>query len=85
MAEAGCTPTLPQKRKRSVLALGKKMEIVCELQNGHSQRTVAVNYGVMKSMVGDIWKYRQSSRIAFHQASPVVCKKVLRCVSQNTI
>ena len=30
-----------------------------ELQNGHSQRTIAEKYGVVKSMVGDIWKYRQ--------------------------
>ena len=50
----GRTPTLPQTRKRSVVTL-EKMEM--ELHNGHSQRTVAENYGVVKSTVGDIWKY----------------------------
>ena len=35
------------------------MKIERELQNGHSQRTIAEKYGVAKSMVDDIWKYPQ--------------------------
>ena len=41
------------------MTLEKKMEIVCELQNGNLQRTVAEKHRVTKSTVGNIWKYRQ--------------------------
>ena len=51
--------TLLRKRKRVVLTLAKNMEIVRELQNGHSQRAIAEKDGVAKSTVGDIWKYHQ--------------------------
>ena len=67
---------------RSVAALGNKMEIVRELQNGHTQRTTAEKYGVTKSTVGDIWKYRHkledrisSSEIQLYaKRHCVVCK-----------
>ena len=49
---------VPQKRKRSVLTLEKKLEIVRALDNGSSQRVVAENFGVAKSTVADIWKDR---------------------------
>ena len=39
-----------------------------ELQNGHSQRTLAEKCGVMKSTVGDIWKY---------------CQKLEDCISSS--
>ena len=58
------------------------MEIELELQNGHSQRTIAEKYGVAKSTVGDIWKYRQKlegciARLRFTQ------KGDASCVGQN--
>ena len=48
-----------ESRKRSILTLKKKLEIVQQLQQGKSQRLVADEFEVAKSTVCDIWKYRQ--------------------------
>ena len=71
--------TLLRKRKRAVLTLAKKMEIVRELQNGHSQRAIAEKYGVAKSTVGDIWKYRQKLDDCISSSESLVYAKK-RCV-----
>ena len=43
-------------RKRRVLILEKKLEVIQELKNGKSQRFVATLYSIPKSTVADIWK-----------------------------
>ena len=42
-------------RKRRVLILEKKLEVIQELKNGKSQRFVATLYSIPKSTVADIW------------------------------
>ena len=77
-----CKPTqksLPNKRKRSMVTLETKMEIVCELQKGNSQRVVAERFGVAKSTVGDIWKYRQKIEDCISSSESLVYAKK-RCV-----
>ena len=49
------------------------MEMERELQNGHLQRTIAEKYGVAKSSVGDIWKYRKARGLHFVKRDPAVC------------
>jgi len=46
------------KRKRSVLTLAKKLEIIDELKKGKSVRFVSGQFGVPKFWVSDIWKGR---------------------------
>ena len=46
------------KRKRSVLTLEKKLEIIAELRKGKSQRLALMQFGVPKSTVRDVWKDR---------------------------
>ena len=47
------------KRKRSVLTLERKLEIISEVKKGKSVRLVAGQFGVPKSTVSDIWKGRE--------------------------
>lgn len=70
---------VPQKRKRSVLTLEKKLEIVRALDNGSSQRVVAENFGVAKSTVADIWKDRQKI-LDFVSASESCSYAKKRCI-----
>lgn len=44
------------KRKRSVVTLEKKIDIIRELKTGVSQRDVAKKFSMAKSTIGDIWK-----------------------------
>ena len=48
-----------QGRKRSVLTLEKKLDLIQEMKKGKSQRYVLELYKVPKSTVGDIWKERE--------------------------
>ena len=48
-----------QKRKRTVLTLETKSLIVRALEEGNSQRVVGEKFGVAKSTIADIWKYRK--------------------------
>lgn len=50
--------TAGQKRKRTVVTLEKKLEIIAELKKGLSQRAVAEKFTIAKSTVSDIWKDR---------------------------
>jgi len=56
------------KRKRSVLTLERKFQIIQELQKGISQRVAGEKLGVAKSTVGDIWKERKkvSNPCSYH-------------------
>ena len=47
-----------EKRKRVVLSLEKKLEIVERLKRGHTQSQVSAEFGVGASTVSNIWKQR---------------------------
>ena len=49
------------KRKRSVLTLEKKLEIVAESKKSKSVRSVSGQFDVPKSTVSDIWRGRQKN------------------------
>ena len=61
------------------------MEIVRELQNGHSQRAIAEKYGVAKSTVGNIWKYRQKIDECSISSSESLVYVKKRCVMREPI
>ena len=46
------------KRKRNVVTLETKLQIIAELKEGRSQRLVAELYNIPKSTIADIWKIR---------------------------
>ena len=50
---------MASKRKRTVIMLEKKLQVIAEVRNGKSQRLIAETFGVPKSTVGDIWKERE--------------------------
>lgn len=50
---------MASKRKRRVITLEKKLEIIGEIQKGQSQRRVSELYDIPKSTVADIWKDRE--------------------------
>ena len=72
-----------KKRKRSVLTLEMKLEIVKVLEKGTSQRVVGDKFGVAKSTVADIWKYRKkiADSIAFSESPAFANKK--RCIIRH--
>lgn len=47
------------KRKRCVLTLEKKLEVIKELKKGKSQRLVSELFGIPKSTTADIWRLRE--------------------------
>ena len=53
---------MASKRKRSVMSLEKKLDIITQIRQGRSQRAVADGFVVAKSTVGDIWKIERRSR-----------------------
>ena len=73
---------VPQKRKRFVLTLGTKLEIVRALESGSSQRVVGDKFGVAKSTVAEIRKYCQkiSDSVAASE-SPGSAKR--RCIVRD--
>ena len=50
---------MASKRKRSVVTLEVKLQIIAELKEGKSQRLVAELYNIPKSTIADIWKARE--------------------------
>ena len=42
------------KRKRSVVTLEKKLEIIAEIRKGKSQRVASTQFGIPKSTVADM-------------------------------
>ena len=74
--------TMASKRKRSVMSLEKKLDIIAEVRQGKSQRAVADRFGVAKSTVGDIWKNKE--KIETHvtaSANPALAKR--RCIVRD--
>ena len=67
------------KRKRSVLTLEKKLDIITELRKGKSVRSVSGLFEVPKSTVGDIWKDRD--KIEKHVTATTLAKK--RCIVRD--
>ncbi len=53
------TAAVSKKRKRTVLTLEKKIEIIKALEKGSSQRVVGERFEVAKSTIADIWKDRK--------------------------
>ena len=73
---------VPQKRKRSVLTLEMKLNIVRALEKGTSQRVVGKKFSVAKLTVADIWKDRQKiSDCIASSESPSYAKK--RCIIRD--
>ena len=51
---------MASQRKRTLITLEKKLQVIAEVQNGKSQRLVAETLGVPKSTVSNIWKERET-------------------------
>ena len=65
-----------QSRKRSVITLEKKLELISELEKGQSIRLVSQHYNIPKSTLADIWKSRDKiSRHVSGSEIPDVAKK----------
>ena len=66
-----------KKRKRSVLTLETKLEIVKALEKGTSQQVVGDKFGVAKSTIANIWKdhKRTADSIAFSESPAFTNKK----------
>ena len=73
---------MASKRKRSVMSLEKKLDIITQIRQGRSQRAVADGFGVAKSTVGDIWKNREKIEIHVSAGTnPAFAKK--RCIVRD--
>ena len=57
----------PGKRKRSVITLERKLEVIKELENGRSQRVVAASllFEIPESIIGNIWNNRKKIQKPF--------------------
>ena len=73
-------PRVGSKRKRAVLTLEKKLQVLKELDKGLSQRLVGEKQGIAKSTVADIWKDREKIITAIASSeSPALANKK-RCI-----
>ena len=73
---------LPHKRKRVVLTLGTKLEIVRTLEKGNSQIVVGEKFGDANSTIADIWKdCKKISDSLTASESPAYAKK--RCIVRH--
>ena len=68
------------KRKRSVLTLEKKLELVKKLEKGLSQLVVGEKFGVAKSTVVDIWKDHRKLSDAISSSEPPAFSYKKRCI-----
>ena len=74
--------TMASKRKRSVMSLEKKLDIIADLRQGKSQRAVSDRFGVAESTVGDIWKNKDKiETYVTASATPTFAKR--RCIVRN--
>ena len=71
------------KRKRAVLMLGKKLEILQSLEKGASQRVVGEKFGVAKSTIADIWKHRQKISNAVSASDLPAFANKRRCIIRH--
>ena len=70
------TEIATSKRRRYVLTLEKKIEIIREIEKGKSQRRVAEIFKLPKSTVGDIWKDREKTSChVFGAEDPTVVRE----------
>ena len=82
LARFASGPAMASKRKRSVMSLEKKFDIITQIRQGRSQRAVADGFGVAKSTVGDIWKNREKIEIHVSASTnPAFAKK--RCIVRD--
>ena len=82
LARFASGPAMASKRKRSVMSLEKKLDIITQIRQGRSQRAVADGFGVAKSTVGDIWKNREKIEIHVSASTnPAFAKK--RCIVRD--
>ena len=72
-----------RKRKRAVLTLRKKLEIVQYLEKGASQKVVGEKFGVAKSIVADIWKDRQKISDAVSASESPAFANKKRCIIRH--
>ena len=82
-----CKPTqkfLPNQRKRSMVTLETKMEIVCVLQKGNSERVVAERFGSPDLQWATFGSIARKSKTAFRRASRwYMQRNAVSCVNQN--
>ena len=70
------------KRKRNVLSLERKLDIIAQVRKGKLQRAVAKLFDAAKSTVGDIWKNTEKiERFVSASANPAFAKK--RCIMRD--
>ncbi len=74
-------PTAVCKRKRTVLRLEQKLEILKPLEK--SQRVVGEKFGVPKSTVADIWKDRHKIHEAIASSESPALSNKKRCVIRS--
>ena len=71
---------MASKRKRNVLSLERKLDIISQVRKGKLQRAVAKLFDTARSTEGDIWKNRE--KIERHvSASANPAKK--RCIMRD--
>ena len=66
------------------MSLEQKLDIIAEVRQGKSQRSVADHFGVAKLTVGDIWQNRD--KIEMHvttSANPAFAKR--RCIVKDAL
>ena len=67
------------KRKKEGCTLEKKLNIIGDLKNGKSQRLLASDFEIPKSIIADIWKDRE--KIESHvSASDNPSLSKMRCI-----
>ena len=70
------------KRKRCVITIEQKLEIIAELSKGKSQRVVVDIFKVAKSTINDIWRYKEKiKRYITINDNPTLVKK--RCIIEK--
>ena len=73
---------MASKRKRNVLSLERKLDIIAQVRKGKLQRAVAKLFDPAKSMVGDIWKNRENiEKHVSASANPAFAKR--RCIMRD--
>ena len=72
-----------KKRKRSVVTIGTKLEVIEAIEKGKSQRRVADLFEIAKSTVADIWKDREKLKNFVSTADvPSLAKK--KCIVRES-
>ena len=73
---------MASKRKRNVLSLERKIDIIAQVRKGKLHRAVAKLFDAAKSTEGDIWKNKEKiERHVSASANPAFAKK--RCIKRD--